>query len=53
MLPKSNVFMLFRNGSSTDRKAKHWIRNMRGDVGKPARILDGAASEDFRTLKPP
>ena len=41
MLPKSNVFMLFRR------------RNMCGDDGKPARILDGAASEDFRTLKPP
>ena len=53
MLPKSNVFMLFRNGSSTDGKAKHWIRNVRGDDGKPARILDGAASKDFRTLKPP
>ena len=53
MLPKSNVFMLFRNGSSTNGKAKHWRRNMCGDDGKPARILDGAASEDFRTLKPP
>ena len=24
MLPKSNVFMLFRNGYSTDGNAKHW-----------------------------
>jgi hypothetical protein len=36
-----------------DGKAKHWIRNMYGDGSKPMRIQDGAASEDFRTLKPP
>jgi hypothetical protein len=51
MLPKSNVFILFRNGSSMD--AKHWIRNVHGDGSRPARIQDGVASEDFRTLKPP
>jgi hypothetical protein len=51
MLAKSNVFILFRNGSSMD--AKHWIRNVHGDGSRPARILDGVASEDFRTLKPP
>jgi len=53
MLPKSNVFMLFRNGPSMDGKAKHWIRKVHGDGSKPARFQDGAASEDFRTLKPP
>ena len=36
MLPKSNVFILFRNGSSMD--AKHWIRNIHGDGSRPARI---------------
>ena len=51
MLPKSNVFILFRNGSSMD--VKHWIRNVHGDGSRPARIQDGIASEDFRTLKPP
>jgi hypothetical protein len=53
MLPKSNIFMLFRNGSSMDGRAKHWIRNVHGDGSKPTKIQDGAASEDFRTLKPP
>jgi hypothetical protein len=38
MLPKSNIFMLFRNGSSMDGKAKHWIRNVYGDGSKPMRI---------------
>jgi hypothetical protein len=36
-----------------DGRAKHWVRNMHGDGSKPARIQDGAASEDFRMLKPP
>lgn len=45
MLPKSNVFRLFRNGSSMD--VKHWIRNVHGDGSMPARIQDGVASEDF------
>ena len=53
MLPKSNVFMLFRNGPSMDGNAKHWIRNVYGDGSKLARIQDGTTSEDFRTLKPP
>ena len=53
MLPKSNVFMLFRNGSRMDGKAKYWIRNVHGYGSKPTRIQDGAVSEDFRTLKPP
>jgi hypothetical protein len=44
MLPKSNVFRLFRNGSSMD--VKHWIRNVHGDGSMPARIQDGVASED-------
>jgi hypothetical protein len=53
MLPKSNVFMLLRNGPSMDGKAKHWIRNVHGDGSQPARILDDTTSEDFKTLKPP
>jgi hypothetical protein len=53
MLPKSNVFMLLRNGPSMDGKAKHWIMNVHGDGSHLARILDDTTSEDFRTLKPP
>jgi hypothetical protein len=51
MLPKSNLFILFRDGSSMD--ANHWIRNVHGDGSRPARIQDSVASEDFRILKPP
>ena len=54
MLPKSYVFMLIRNdGTSMDEKVKHWSIIMLGDGSELARIQDDAASEDFRTLKPP
>ena len=55
MLPKSDVFMLLRNdGPSMDERDKHWSMIMHGDDGSNrVRIQDDAASEDFRTLKPP
>jgi hypothetical protein len=55
MLPKSDVFMLLRNdGPSMDERDKHWSLIMHGDDGSNrVRIQDDAASEDFRTLKPP
>jgi hypothetical protein len=55
MLPKSDVFMLLRNdGPSMDERDKHWSMIMQGDDGSNrVRIQDDAASEDFRTLKPP
>jgi hypothetical protein len=55
MLPKSDVFMLLRNdGPSMDERDKHWSIITHGDDGNNrVRIQDDAASEDFRTLKPP
>jgi hypothetical protein len=55
MLPKSDVFMLLRNdGPSTDERDKHWSMIVHGDDGSNrVRIQDDAASEDFKTLKPP
>jgi hypothetical protein len=54
MLPKSNVFMIFRNDrTSMDEKVKHWNIIMHGDGSGLARIWDDATSEDFQTLKPP
>jgi hypothetical protein len=55
MLSKSDVFMLLRNdGPSMDERDKHWSMIMHGDNGSNhVRIQDDAASEDFRTLKPP
>jgi hypothetical protein len=55
MLPKSDVFMLLRNdGPSMDERDKYWSMIMHGDDGSNrVRIQDDAASEDFRTLKPP
>jgi hypothetical protein len=53
--PKSDVFMLLRNdGPSMDERYKDWSMIMHGDDGSNrVRIRDDAASEDFRTLKPP
>jgi hypothetical protein len=55
MLPKSDVFMLIRNDRpSMDERDKHWSMIMHGDDGSNrVRIQDDAASEDFRSLKPP
>jgi hypothetical protein len=54
MLPKSDVFMIFRNdGTSRDDKVKDWNMIVHGDGSGLARIWDVAASEDFQTLKPP
>jgi hypothetical protein len=54
MLPKSNVFMIFRNDeTSMDEKVKHWNMIVHGDGSGFARIRDDDASEDFRSLKPP
>jgi len=54
MLPKSDVFMIYRNdGTSIDEKVKHWNLIVHGDGSELARIQDDVASEDFRTLKPP
>jgi hypothetical protein len=55
MLPKSDVFMLLRNdGPSMDERDKHWSMIIHGDNGSNrVKIQDDAASEDFRTLKPP
>jgi hypothetical protein len=53
MLPKSDVFMIFRNdGTSMDEEVKHWNMIVHG-YGSEVRIQDDVASEDFRTLKPP
>jgi hypothetical protein len=54
MLPKSDVFMIFRNdGTSMDEEVKHWNMIVHGDGSDLVRIQDDAASEDFRALKPP
>jgi hypothetical protein len=47
--------MLLRNdGPSMDERDKHWSMIMYGDDGSNrVWIQDDAASEDFRTLKPP
>jgi hypothetical protein len=48
MLPKSDVFVtLMNDGPSMDKRDKH------GDGSQHERIEEDAASEDFRTLKPP
>ena len=55
MLPKSDVFVTLRNdGPSMDERDKHCSMITHGDeVSKRVRIEDGAATGDFRTLKPP
>jgi hypothetical protein len=54
MLPKSDVFITFRNdGTSMDDKVKDWNMIMHGDGSGLARIWDVAASEDFQILKSP
>jgi hypothetical protein len=52
MLPKSDVFVTLRNDGQSER-GKQWSMNMHGDGGQHERIEEDAASEDFRTLKPP
>jgi hypothetical protein len=53
MLPKFDVFRILRNnGTSMDVEVKHWNMIVHG-YGSEVRIQDDAASEDFRTLKPP
>jgi hypothetical protein len=47
MLPKSDVFMIFRNdGTSMDEEVKHWNLIVHG-YGSEVRIQNDAASEDF------
>jgi hypothetical protein len=36
-----------------DERDTHWSMNMHGDGIQHERIEEDAASEDFRTLKPP
>jgi hypothetical protein len=36
-----------------DERDTHWSMNMHGDGSQHERIEEDAASEDFRTLKPP
>jgi hypothetical protein len=54
MLPKSDMFVTLRNdGPSMDERDMLWSMNMHGDGSQHERIEEDAASEDFRTLKPP
>jgi hypothetical protein len=54
MLPKSDVLVTLRDyGPSMDERDNHWSMNMHGDGNDHERIEEDAASEDFRTLKPP
>ena len=54
MLPKMDTFVLLTNeGPSLDNKDEHWRKNKHGDDGMRKGNKNGAASHDFRTLKPP
>ena len=51
MLPKSDVFMLYRNdGPSMHERDTHWSMMVHGELVK---IGGDATSGNFRTLKPP